>query len=132
MKVAVRYGDQVTVPRVKLGEGLVGFAFGTDDAEECCRALRARGLSPTDPIPGTGRDEKTGAERSWRNVIVPSADSRGPLVFAIEHLSPSEALPTARYLTAVPFWQTTVPFLRGYGLLPREHLPNALRCGLGF
>ena len=82
------------------GEGLVGFAFGTDDAEECCRALRARGLSPTDPIPGTGRDEKTGAERSWKNVILSPGDSRGPLVFAIEHLSPSEALPAARIVGA--------------------------------
>src|SRR4029434_963699 len=26
MKVAVRYGDKVTVPRVKLGNGLVGYA----------------------------------------------------------------------------------------------------------
>lgn len=75
------------------GEGVIGMAFGTDDADEAVRAFRARGLSPTDPIPGTGRDQRTGAERAWRNVILPATDSRGPLVFAIEHLSKPDALP---------------------------------------
>lgn len=75
------------------GEGVIGFAFGSDDAEETVRDFRARGLSPTDPIPGTGRDQRTGAERAWKNVILPVTDSRGPLVFAIEHLSEPDALP---------------------------------------
>ena len=75
------------------GEGLIGMAFGTDDADECVRELRARGLSPTDPIRGVGRDQGTDAERVWKNVILPISDTRGPLVFAIEHLSKSDALP---------------------------------------
>lgn len=75
------------------GEGLIGMAFGTDDADACVRELRARGLSPTDPIPGTGCDQVTEAERAWTNVILPVSDSRGPLVFAIEHLSEPDALP---------------------------------------
>jgi catechol 2,3-dioxygenase-like lactoylglutathione lyase family enzyme len=77
------------------GEGLVGLAFGTDDAEACASELRARGLSPTDPVSGTGRDPERTHERSWKNVILPPNETRGPLVFAIEHLSPPEALPIA-------------------------------------
>lgn len=75
------------------GEGVIGLAFGTDDAEACVREMRARGLSPSEPNPGTGRDRLTSAERTWKNVVLPSADSRGPLVFAIEHLSEPDALP---------------------------------------
>ncbi len=80
------------------GEGLIGMAFGTDDAEACARELRARGLSPTDPLPGTGRDPDRPHERAWKNVILPPNESRGPLVFAIEHLSPPDALPLAEPL----------------------------------
>ena len=75
------------------GEGLIGLAFGTDDAEACARELRDRGLSPSEPNPGRGRDERSSAERAWKNVMIPPADSRGPLVFAIEHLSPPDSLP---------------------------------------
>ena len=77
------------------GEGVIGMAFGTDDAEACARELRARGLSPSDPVPGTGRDPERPQERAWKNVILPPNESRGPLVFAIEHLSPPDALPLA-------------------------------------
>jgi len=96
-------GEGTTAARLRArlesdGEGLVGFAFGTDDAEECCRELRARGLSPSAPVPGAGRDEKTGRERTWKNVILPASDSRGPLVFAIEHLSPGDTLPPSRII----------------------------------
>lgn len=77
------------------GEGVIGLAFGTDDADACARELRARGLSPSDPVPGTGRDPERPHERAWKNVILPPHESRGPLVFAIEHLSPPDALPLA-------------------------------------
>lgn len=82
------------------GEGLVGLAFGTHDAEACVRELRARGLSPTDPVPGTGRDPERPYQRAWKNVMLPPSDSRGPLVFAIEHLSPPDALPVAEPFAA--------------------------------
>lgn len=75
------------------GEGLIGLAFGTDDAEACARQLRDRGLSPSEPNPGRGRDAQSSAERAWKNVVLPPGDSRGPLVFAIEHLSPPDSLP---------------------------------------
>jgi len=94
-------GGSASMLRARLdsdGEGLIGMAFGTDDAEACARELRARGLSPTDPIAGTGRDPERPHERAWRNVILPPNESRGPLVFAIEHLSTPDALPLAEPL----------------------------------
>jgi catechol 2,3-dioxygenase-like lactoylglutathione lyase family enzyme len=94
-------GGSASMLRARLdgdGEGLIGMAFGTDDADSCARELRARGLSPADPIPGTGRDPERPHERVWKNVVLPQNESRGPLVFAIEHLSPPEALPIAKPL----------------------------------
>lgn len=78
------------------GEGLMGLAFGTADADACAKTLRERGLRASDPIDGEGRDERSGAQRRWRNVMIPPEQSRGLLLFAIEHLSPADALPEAR------------------------------------
>jgi catechol 2,3-dioxygenase-like lactoylglutathione lyase family enzyme len=77
------------------GEGLMGLAFGTDDAEKCAAFFRERGLQPQDPSPGMGRDTDSGAFREWTNVHLPTTDSRGLLVFAIEHRTPPEHLPPA-------------------------------------
>ena len=77
------------------GEGLAGLAFGTDDADECAAALRASGIAASDPVPGAGRDERTGAKREWRNVMIPPEAARGVFMFAIEHRSPPETLPPA-------------------------------------
>jgi len=78
------------------GEGVVGFAFGTDDADECSRALRERGIAASDPLPGSGQDSNTGAKREWKNVMIPESATRGVVAFAIEHLSPADSLPPAR------------------------------------
>jgi catechol 2,3-dioxygenase-like lactoylglutathione lyase family enzyme len=78
------------------GEGVVGLAFGSDDADACAADLRARGLPAADPVEGSGADSRTGAKRSWRNVHLPESATRGVLTFAIEHLSPPDALPPAR------------------------------------
>ena len=78
------------------GEGVAGLAFGTDDADACAAELRARGLPAADPVEGSGADSRTGAKRSWRNVHLPESATRGVLAFAIEHLSPPDALPPAR------------------------------------
>src|SRR5207249_10095578 len=51
------------------GEGLFALAFGTSDAQACARELRARGIDAVDPIVGSGAEERTGAERRWRNVM---------------------------------------------------------------
>jgi catechol 2,3-dioxygenase-like lactoylglutathione lyase family enzyme len=77
------------------GEGLFALALGTDDADACAAALRERGIAASDPVEGQGRDEATGAERRWRNVILPESGTRGVRLFAIEHLSPPETLPPA-------------------------------------
>ncbi len=75
------------------GEGLLGFALGTDDANACARALAERGLHPAPPAHGLGRDTESGAFREWRNVMLPSEETRGVLVFGIEHRSAPELLP---------------------------------------
>jgi len=79
----------------KQGEGLIGMAFGTDDAEACFETLSSRGLGALPPVNGEGRDLDTDARRRWRNVMLPPNAARGPLVFAIQHLDAAEALPMA-------------------------------------
>ena len=75
------------------GEGLLGFALATPDADACAKALGERGLHPEPPAPGMGRDTESGAFREWRNVFFPPAETRGVLVFGIEHRSAPELLP---------------------------------------
>src|SRR5262245_31925436 len=77
------------------GEGPLGLAFGTDDAEACREAWRRRGLEPGPVEKGMGRDVESGAFREWRSVALPPSRSRGLVVFAIEGLSPPELLPIA-------------------------------------
>jgi len=75
------------------GEGLLGFALATPDADACAKALAERGLHPQPPARGIGRDSESGAFREWRNVMLPPAETRGVLVFGIEHRSALELLP---------------------------------------
>jgi len=88
-------GDAVRGRLESAGEGLFGLALRCDDADECAASLRERGLNPTDPVPGSGRDEATGAERRWRNVYLSPEETRGVPIFAIEHLTSFDALPEA-------------------------------------
>lgn len=74
------------------GEGLVGLAFGTDDADACAAALRARGLRAGEPEPGLGHDD-TGRERRFRSVGLPPEATGGPRLFVIEREPPGEAAP---------------------------------------
>ncbi len=78
-----------------VGEGPVGLAFATADAEAARAALAARGLEPGPVEPGMGRDSDSGQFRRWRRVMLPLARTRGVLLFAIEHTSPAEMLPAA-------------------------------------
>ncbi len=80
------------------GEGVAGLAFGTPDAEACYAEWKERGLDPAPPQPGLGRDHESGAFREWTNVHLPPSQTRGVLVFAIEHRSPADILPEA------PLW----------------------------
>lgn len=93
-------GDRLRARLAGSGEGPLGFALATPDADACAAALRARGLAAGDPAPGLGRDEPSGAWRRWRSVRLPAEAARGILVFAIEHLSPPELLPLAQPLGA--------------------------------
>jgi catechol 2,3-dioxygenase-like lactoylglutathione lyase family enzyme len=78
------------------GEGLLGLAFGTEDADLCRAELARRGLHPAAPRSGLGRARVSGAVREFRSVFLPREESRGLLLFAIQHLSPPELLPPAR------------------------------------
>lgn len=77
------------------GEGPLGLAFGTSDAVKCREELAARGLEPGAVEKGLGRDVESGAMREWLRVPLPQARTRGVLLFAIEHRSPTELLPPA-------------------------------------
>jgi catechol 2,3-dioxygenase-like lactoylglutathione lyase family enzyme len=76
------------------GEGLVGLAFATRDADAAHGELAARGLEPAAVAPGLGRDADSGLIRRWRTVLLPPARTRGVFLFAIEHGSP-DLLPDA-------------------------------------
>lgn len=93
-------GELLRARLAATGEGPLGFALATPDADACCEALRGRGLPAADPVPGLGRDEPSGAWRRWRNVMLPAEAARGILVFGIEHLTPAEVLPPAQPIGA--------------------------------
>lgn len=77
------------------GEGPLGLAFGTGNAEACRLAFAARGLEPGAVEEGLGRDLDSGAFREWLRVPLPLERTRGVLLFAIQHLSPVELLSPA-------------------------------------
>jgi len=74
------------------GEGLIGLAFGTDDADVCRSFFAERGLEPEAIEKGLGRDVESGAFREWRRISLPGKNTRGVMLFAIEHLSPDSTL----------------------------------------
>lgn len=80
------------------GDGLFALAFGTPDAAKCAEVLRGRGVSVASPSDGEGRELTRGTVRRWRNVVFPGVETRGLLLFAIEHLTESDALPEAEPL----------------------------------
>jgi catechol 2,3-dioxygenase-like lactoylglutathione lyase family enzyme len=82
------------------GEGLMGLALGTEDADLCQAALEESGLHPLAPKKGLGRDRDSGAVREFQSVWLPGQESRGVLLFAIQHLSPPDLLPPAVVVAA--------------------------------
>jgi catechol 2,3-dioxygenase-like lactoylglutathione lyase family enzyme len=74
------------------GEGLIGLAFGTDNADACRSFFIERGLEPEAIEKGLGRDVESGAFREWRRIPLPGKNTRGVMLFAIEHLSPDSTL----------------------------------------
>ncbi len=77
------------------GETPVGLAFGTRNAEACRAWLAERGLTPAPLEKGIGRDVESGAFREWQRVPISLTETRGVLLFAIEHTTPDGILPTA-------------------------------------
>jgi catechol 2,3-dioxygenase-like lactoylglutathione lyase family enzyme len=77
------------------GEGLLGLALGTEDADRCRAELAGRGMQPEAPQKGLGRERDSGAVREFRSVLLPRTETRGVLLFAIQHLSPPDLLPSA-------------------------------------
>ncbi|MGH0035616.1 MAG: VOC family protein [Myxococcota bacterium] len=75
------------------GEGLLGLAFGTEDADACHAAWREAGLEPGPVEKGLGRDTASGAWRTWRRVPLPLSHTRGVVLFGVERTSPDEILP---------------------------------------
>ena len=83
----------------KKGNCLGGLVFGTEDANDFIAQARAQGLEASDPLPGHGVDEQTGAERRWHNIFWDPAAARGIFSFCIQHESGSllpEATPMAK------------------------------------
>ena len=83
----------------KKGDCLGGLVFGTEDANNFIARARAQGLEASDPLPGHGVDEQTGAERRWHNIFWDPAAARGIFSFCIQHESGSvlpEATPLAQ------------------------------------
>jgi len=82
----------------KKGDCLGGLVFGTEDANSFIVQARAQGLEASDPLPGHGVDEQSGAERRWHNIFWDPAAARGIFSFCIEHEAGSvlsEATPLA-------------------------------------
>ncbi|MDC3015907.1 VOC family protein, partial [Luminiphilus sp.] len=80
------------------GPCLGGLVFGIEDAQTFITHARSAGLPASDPVPGHGKDEQTGAERRWQNIFWDPAAARGIFSFCIQHDSGSnlpEATPTA-------------------------------------
>jgi catechol 2,3-dioxygenase-like lactoylglutathione lyase family enzyme len=59
--------------------------FGTESADDFISHARSTGLQASDPVPGHGVDEQTGAERRWRNMFWDPAAAQGIFSFCIEH-----------------------------------------------
>ena len=79
------------------GSSLGGIVLRTESAADFINHARDKGLAASDPIPGHGVDEITGAQRHWRNIFWDPAAARGVFSFCIEHDAGSslpEATPT--------------------------------------
>lgn len=72
-------------------------ALGVPDVSRAVDGARARGLRVGDAAPGEGRDDSTGAVRTWRSAFVDPEGMRGVRLLLIEHGSPPAALPVAAF-----------------------------------
>lgn len=80
-----RFGDILRTHLEKNGAGIIGLAFGVEDAAGAAAFLREKGLSASDPLPGEGADESGAlSPRRWKNVMLPPDETNGLFMFLIE------------------------------------------------
>ena len=71
------------------GEGIFGLALASDDAQATAEAWRSLGFSASGPHPLARRlDRDGGVELRFVNVLLPSEELEGLLIFACQHLTP--------------------------------------------
>ena len=83
------------------GSSLGGLVFGTQDASAFIERARSFDLMASDPVPGQGIDDNTGAQRHWRNIFWDAQAARGIFSFCIEH-SDTSSLPMSEKLSESP------------------------------
>jgi catechol 2,3-dioxygenase-like lactoylglutathione lyase family enzyme len=87
--------DVVTASLHDRAERPFALALGVRDLARAVADARTRGLVVGDAAPGEGRDDATGAIRTWRSAFVDPASLRGVRVLLIEHTTAPDALPPA-------------------------------------
>jgi len=88
-------GGPVATALDRSGEGILALSFETDDADAFALEVRARGIDAAEPATGEGSSDDSDTIRKWRTVMLHPKSTRGLTLFAIEHLSPDDALPVA-------------------------------------
>jgi catechol 2,3-dioxygenase-like lactoylglutathione lyase family enzyme len=78
-------GDMVRSQLAAHGQSLCGLIFGTDDCDAFLKNARANGLEVSDPVPGSGVDDASGATRTWQTMFWDMAAARGIFSFCIRH-----------------------------------------------
>ena len=78
-------GDMVRGQLAAGGQALCGLIFGTDDCDAFLKNARANGLEVSDPVPGSGVDDASGATRTWQTMFWDMTASRGVFSFCIRH-----------------------------------------------
>ena len=87
------YAERLEAHLEERGEGIFGLSLETQSAEHFAKEMERRGFHPSKAQKGEGRDEQSGRVREWKHVFLPPSETLGLFVFAIEHLSPRDALP---------------------------------------
>jgi catechol 2,3-dioxygenase-like lactoylglutathione lyase family enzyme len=87
--------DVVTAALHDRTERPFALALGVPDVARAVADGRTRGLVAGDAAPGEGRDDATGALRTWRSAFVDPASVRGVQLLLIEHTTAADALPPA-------------------------------------
>ena len=88
-------GEELERFLAERGDGPLGIALATDDAESARAVLAERGLDPAPVEPGMGRDSDSGLFRRWRLLRMPTERTRGVLLLGVEAVTGPELLPPA-------------------------------------